>query len=80
MHIAVKKKSEKLVLLLLKANANPLIKDENNITPYDLAQKLRLDSSIFISLNKAVLAVRSREEVVLVDVDVDDAANSLPNV
>ena len=56
------------------------IKDENNITPYDLAQKLRLDSSIFISLNKAVLAVRSREEVVLVDVDVDDAANSLPNV
>ena len=80
LHIAVKKKSEKIVLFLLKANANPLIRDENQVTPFDLANKLRLDSLIFVTLNNAVVAIRSREEFVVVDVDVDDAKNGLPHI
>ena len=55
LHIAVKKRSELAVSLLLGKNADPAVKDENDISPLDLASKLRADSPILIILNKAVL-------------------------
>ena len=55
LHIAVKKRSELAVSLLLGKNADPAVKDENDISPLDLASKLRADSPILVILNKAIM-------------------------
>lgn len=75
LHIAVKKRSEVAVTLLLGENANPVIKDDSDVSPLDLAKKLRADSPILLILNKAASMLSekscSRSDVCLVPDDIE---------
>ena len=53
LHIAVKRRSEEIVTLLLNAGANPLLKDENDSSAVDYASKLRADSPILLKVMEA---------------------------
>ena len=74
LHIAIKKKSEIMVSLLLNLKANPFLKDEKNVSCLDLAQKLRLDSPILILINKAIESCKFDEK----NCTIDDMIDSLP--
>jgi ankyrin repeat protein len=53
LHVAIKRKSLQLVQILLDYGADPLAINVEGKSPFDLAQKLRADSDIYLLISKS---------------------------
>ena len=58
LHIAVKKRSDEIITLLLAAGADPSQKDANGVTPLELARRLRANSPVLVTMELTAIALK----------------------